>query len=474
MAKCDADETYFDCGGVMFDLRVVGGLVAQVHGEPQQQSIGIRDGYIVAVGDLADIPSRETIDVGGCLVLPGLIDTHVHLGFTDQDREWETETQLAAIGGVTTPLIYFRSTDNYWGNLTDFIDRGSNSSFVDFGIHLGILNDGHLEDFDRLVEHFGIRSIKMYTTYKDGSLARFGVVGQDDGFILDVMHRAAARGDVVVNVHCENDDIVKRGERFWAEGVTEPAARWAAMRPAIAEVEAIHRIGLFARETGARIHLPHVSSRRAIQAAISERRLGAQLSIESCPQYLMPQLASQSGRLVKVNPPVRPDEDGADLWQAFRSGDLDTLGTDHACWCRVDKTAESIVDVSPGFPGLGTLLPLMMDNVARGLITLADLVRVNVRAAKIFDLPHHGQVLPGFRADFAVVDMTSRREVAPEQLGGLSDFSPWEGRPLTGWPVLTILRGKVVARDGQIVGEPTGKYVRDLYRQAKGRWREGR
>jgi dihydroorotase-like cyclic amidohydrolase len=469
MAQRCAKNAYDDCGSLMLDLRVMGGLVAHLHGQPQQQSIGIRDGYIVAVGDLADLPSRVTLDVGGCLVLPGLIDTHVHLGFTDQDREWGTETQLAAIGGVTTPLIYFRSTEQYGANLTDFIDRGAAHSFVDFGVHLGILNDVHLADFDRLVEHYGIRSIKMYTTYKDGSLARFGVMGQDDGFILDVMHRAAARGDVVVNVHCENDDIVKRGQRFWAEGVTEPAARWAAMRPAIAEVEAIHRIGLFARETGARIHLPHVSSRRAIQAAISERRLGAQLSIETCPQYLMPRLASQSGRLVKVNPPVRPDEDGADLWGAFRSGELDTLGTDHACWCRVDKEAESIIDVSPGFPGLGTLLPLMMDNISRGLITPSDLVRVNARAAQIFDLPHHGQLLPGFRADLAVVDTTLRREVTPEQLGGLSDFSPWEGNPLTGWPVLTISRGQVVARDGKIVGEPTGKYVRDLYRQAKGR-----
>jgi dihydroorotase len=111
----------------------------------------------------------------------------------------------------------------------------------------------------------------------------------------------------------------------------------------------------------------------------------------------------------------------------------------------------------------------MMDNISRGLITPSDLVRVNARAAQIFDLPHHGQLLPGFRADLAVVDTTLRREVTPEQLGGLSDFSPWEGNPLTGWPVLTISRGQVVARDGKIVGEPTGKYVRDLYRQAKGR-----
>lgn len=451
----------------MLDLRVDGGLVAGLHGGPRQQSIGITNGEIVALGELGDATARRTIDAGGALVLPGLIDTHVHLGFTDQDREWETETRLAAIGGITTPLIYFRNTGDYWDRLPGFLERGSTNSYVDFAVHIGVLNDLHLAQLDALIEHFGIRSIKMYTTYKDGSLARFGVMGQDDGFILDVMKRAAARGDFVVNIHCENDDIVKRGQAHWGHGVTDPVAQWAAMRPAIAEVEAIHRIGLFARETGAHVHLPHVSSRHAIAAAVGERRLGARLSIESCPQYLMPRESSANGALVKVNPPVRPDEDGEELWNAFRAGELDTLGTDHACWCRADKTADRIDDVSPGFPGLGTLLPLMMDAVSRGVITTADLVRVNARAAQIFDLPQHGQILPGYRADLVIVDPARVRPVSPAELGGLSDFSPWEGRQLTGWPVTTVLRGTVVAQDGQVVEPPSGRYVRELYHQAK-------
>lgn len=452
----------------MFDLRIDGGLVASTATAPKAQSIGITDGYITALGDLGDLPARRTIDVDGAIVMPGLIDTHVHLGFTDQDLEWQTETRSAAIGGITTPLIYFRNVGSYWDHLPGFLEAGSANSYTDFGVHLGILNDAHLDDLDKLIDHFGVRSIKMYTTYKDGSLAAFGVVGQDDGFILDVMRAAAARGDFVINIHCENDDIVTRGQKYWGRDVEEPAAQWDAMRPAVAEVEAIQRIGLFARETGARVHLPHVSSRRAIEAALSQRQQGAQISIESCPQYLMPEASSESGALIKVNPPVRPGETGEELWEAFRSGQLDTLGTDHACWCRADKSASHIGEVAPGFPGLGTLLPLMMDSVARGLITTSDLVRVNARAAQVFDLPHHGQVLPGFRADLAIVDPLARREVTPDLLGSLSDFSPWEGRELTGWPVMTVLRGMVVAQDGEIVDEPRGRYVRSLYGQAQG------
>lgn len=451
----------------MFDLRIDGGMVVGPTGELTSQAIGVVNGHIAAIGELQDTAARRVLNADGALVLPGLIDTHVHLGFTDEDREWASETRLAAIGGVTTPLIYYRNVGDYRTRLPRFLERGSSNSHVDFGVHLGVLNDQHLAILGHLIDHFGIRSIKMYTTYKDGSLARFGVVGQDDGFILDVMKLAALRGDFVVNIHCENDDIVKRGQAFWADDVADPASRWAAMRPPIAEVEAIHRIGLFARETGARVHLPHVSSRRAIQAAISERQFGAKISIESCPQYLLPREASEGGALAKVNPPVRPDEDGEDLWRAFRNGDLDTLGTDHACWCRADKTAPTIDAVSPGFPGLGTLLPLMMDSVSRGLITLADLIRVNARAAKVFDLPRHGLVLPGCRADLVLVDLAARRTVEPELLGGLSDFSPWEGRTLTGWPVMTILRGEVIADHGEIVHEPHGRYVRQLYGQGK-------
>jgi len=451
----------------MLDLRIDGGLVAGPRGPARQQSVGVIDGLIVALGDLGEAPAAQTIDAGGAIVLPGLIDTHVHLGFTDEDREWETETRLAALGGVTTPLIYYRNTGDYWERLPEFLQRGSTNSYVDFAVHLGVLNDPHLAELDKLVDHFGIRSIKMYTTYKDGSLSRFGVVGQDDGFILDVMKLAAARGDVVVNIHCENDDIVKRGQSHWGHDLTDPVQQWAAMRPAIAEVEAIHRIGLFARETGARVHLPHVSSRRAIAAAVSERRLGARLSIETCPQYLMPRDASLNGALVKVNPPVRPDEDGEELWNAFRDGELDTLGTDHACWCRADKTANRVDDISPGFPGLGTLLPLMMDAVSRDVISTADLVRVNARAAQIFDLPRHGLALPGYRADLVIVDPAATRTVSPGDLGGLSDFSPWEGRPLSGWPAATVLRGHVIAQDGQIVDPPRGRYVREQYQQSR-------
>lgn len=452
----------------MFDLRIDHGLVARRDGEPRVASIGVRDGMIAAIGDLTGSDATQVIDADGALVVPGAIDTHVHLGFTDRDLEWSTETQMAAIGGITTPMIYFRDVGSYWETLPEFISAGTKNSHVDFAVHLGILNDNHLRDFDRLMPAFGIRSVKMYTTYKDGELAAFGIVGQDDGFILDVMRRAAARGDVVVNIHCENDDIVKRGERLWMDADAQPALQWSQARPPIAEVEAIRRVGLFARETGARIHLPHVSSEGALAAALQERALGANVSIETCPQYLRPQDAGERAALAKVNPPVRVDETGDRIWQAVGAGEVDTIGSDHACWCRSDKVAANISDVRPGFPGLGTVLPILMDGVINGRIAMSDYVRLNRRAAQVFDLPDLGQLEPGYAANIVIVD-PSERTVDAANLGGTSDFTPFEGVRLAGWPITTILRGAVVADQGQIVGEPTGRYLRSHYQQMSGK-----
>jgi dihydroorotase (multifunctional complex type) len=443
----------------MLDLRIDGALVVGPATTPRVESIGVVGESIVAIGDLGSISAKAVIDAGGSWALPGAIDTHVHLGFTDQDVEWSTETALAAVGGVTTPLIYFRSTGSYEGILEDFIADGDRLAAVDFAVHLGILQDDHLESFDYLIDRFGIRSIKMYTTYKNGELRRFGVIGQDDGFIVDVMRAAARRGDVVVNVHCENDDIITRGQRLWGGDVTDPIERWSTMRPPLAEVEAIRRMGLFARETGARLHLPHVGSTQALEAALSERALGAQISVETCPHYLRPELAVASGNSAKVNPPVRPDQDGEAMWAAIGSGRIDTLGTDHACLCLADKTGP-VEQARPGFPGLGTLLPVIMDGVIAGRMSLSHYARCMARAAEVFDLPQHGRLAPGYRADIVLVDPDVRRRVKAKSLGGYSDLSPFEGCELTGWPVRTILRGRTVAEEGEIVGDPRGRYVR--------------
>ena len=444
-----------------FDLRIDGGLVVGPAGPPRVASVGLRAGRIAAVGELDGHPADETVDAGGLAVLPGVIDTHVHLGFTDEAREWHTESRAALVGGVTTMCVYYRNAGEYDELLPGFIAAGERDSLADFVVHLGILHDGHLERLGDHVARYGLRTIKMYTTYKRGELSSFGAMGQDDGFILDVMRAVAELGGVRVHVHCENDDIAERGGRRWRDEGT-PGAQWSRTRPPVAEVEAIRRIALLARTAGAPVFIPHVSSEAALDAALAERAAGTDLRCETCPQYLASARLDRPDHLAKVNPPVRVEESGERLWAALRSGDIDVVGTDHACWTRADKTAPNVLEARPGFPGMGTLLPVLLDGVNRGALTLGDVAAAQLRAAELLGLGERGAVAPGHAADLVLVDMAREREVNSTDLQGLSDFTPYEGLTLRGWPVLTVKGGRVAVRDGRLEEDaPRGAYLRD-------------
>lgn len=447
----------------MIDLRIDGGRLVRPRGEPRTESIAIRDGRIVALGDyeeLRALEAREVIDADGLHVFPGAIDTHFHIGFSDPEREWETEPRAAARGGTTTILVYFRSLELYDELLPAFIDQARRDSVVDFAIHLGVLHDGHLERFRDYVERFGLRSLKMYTTYKGGDMREFGILGQDDGFMYDVLRAAADVPDFTVNVHCENDELVERGRSHWVERELPPLVLHSHIRPPIAEVEAIRRVSLLARAAGARLFVPHVSSAEALAAAVAERAAGTRLHVETCPHYLLAGDLQPAGPLAKVNPPVRTASDASALWAALAAGQVDTLGSDHAATMKAGKLEDILVS-RPGFPGSGLILPTLADGIARGRIRYADYSRLQLNAAQLFSLPGKGLIRTGFDADLVLVDMTRRQRVDEAWASGVSDFSPYAGIELTGWPVRTLLQGRTIALDGEVVDEPgRGRYLR--------------
>lgn len=447
----------------MIDLRIDGGRLVRPRGEPRVESIAVRDGRIVALGDyeeLRSLEAREVIDADGLHVFPGAIDTHFHIGFTDPDREWDTEPRAAARGGTTTILVYFRSLELYDDLLPAFIDQARRDSIVDFAIHLGILHDGHLDRFKEYVERFGLRSLKMYTTYKGGDMREFGIIGQDDGFMYDVLRAAATVPDFTVNVHCENDELVERGRSHWVERDLPPLALHSHIRPPIAEAEAIRRVSLLARASGARLFIPHVSSAEALAAAVAERAAGTRLHVESCPHYLLAGDLQKAGPLAKVNPPVRTEDDAAALWAAIAAGQVDTLGSDHAATMRAAKLDDILVS-RPGFPGSGLILPTLADGIARGRIKYSDYSKLQLNAAQLFSLPGKGLIRTGYDADLVLVDMTKRQPVDTGWASGISDFSPYAGMELTGWPIRTLLQGRTIVLDGDGVDEPRrGRYLR--------------
>lgn len=447
----------------MIDLRIDGGRLVRPRGEPRVESIAVKDGKIVALGDrdqLSELETAEVLDADGLHVFPGAIDTHFHIGFTDPDREWETEPPAAARGGTTTILVYFRSLDLYDTILPEFIEQAQRDSILDFAVHLGILHDGQLERFRDYVDRFGLRSLKMYTTYKGGDMRQFGILGQDDGFILDVFRAAAEIPDFTVNVHCENDELVERGRSHWLDRGLADLELHSHIRPPVAEVEAIRRTALLARTAGARLFVPHVSSAEALAAAVAERSAGTRLHVETCPHYLLAEELQPAGALAKVNPPVRRAGDAEALWAGLASGAVAAVGSDHAATMEEGKRQDIVVS-RPGFPGSGLILPVLADGISKGRITFADYARLQTNAAKLFSLPTKGLIRVGFDADLVLVDMGSRRPVDTEWASGVSDFSPYTGVELTGWPVRTILRGRTLVEDGEVVADPgRGRYLR--------------
>jgi dihydropyrimidinase len=441
--------------------------VVRPDGSITEGSVLIDDGRIAGIETGSGAESagaRTVIEVGGRHVLPGLIDTHFHVGFHSRERDFETETAAAALGGVTTVCRYYRHLGAYEETLARDIELGDRTSHTDFVVHLGLLTDQQLRGLPRWVEDWGIRSFKMYTCYKDDEGAALGIRGQDDGFLLDAFEALAEIGDVVANVHCENQEIIARAgvaERRSPLGTTD-LARWSAARPPVAEAEAIRRVAFLAREAGAELFVPHVSGDAALLAVADAKKSGQPIAAETCPHYLALDTDAPIGVLAKINPPIRPAADAAHLWEGLRDGLLDVVGSDHGTTMRDSKRPGDPFGSAPGFQGVGTILPVLLDHgIDRGRITIGTIARMQARAAEVFRIPGRGRIEPGADSDLVVVDLDRERRVDAAMLGGASDFSVLEGQVLRGWPAMTFLRGRLIAADGKLVGFPgQGGYVR--------------
>jgi dihydroorotase (multifunctional complex type) len=443
------------------ELAVVNGDVVFPWGVRSGLNIGMAEGKIVRLTS-EPIDAQRVLDATGQFVFPGFIDTHTHIGFAGIDDEIATETKGAVVGGITTCLIYYRQLEVYGENLKSFIQQGAASAYVDFGVHLGMLIDDHLAQVREINRELGISSFKMYTCYKDGELAPFGVRGEDDGFMVDAFRILAEIPNSVVNVHSENDDVYLRRLQTLKAGKVSgtPLQQWSWTRPPFGEAEAISRVAMFARLANARVFIPHVGSQAALEACVKARSEGTKLHFETCPHYLLLNAEGEGHvQYAKVNPPVREESDRLAMLQALREGIVDTVGTDHATIPLDGKVGKSVWSARPGFPGLDTMVPALMDLVTSGVLAPEALARATDRSARLFSLTNKGRIEVGLDADLTICDPHVTRKIVAEELASWSDLSVFEGMSMTGWPSFTILRGRVVAEAGNLVGEHSGRYV---------------
>jgi len=414
--------------------------------------IGIRDGRIAALGDLFGASAIEEIDLTGLTLLPGVIDSHVHFREpgAEAKEDLATGSAAAALGGVTA-VFEMPNTKPPTTNpaaLADKLARAAGRSWVDHAFFLGATAEAlpHLAAWEKLP---GCAGIKLFMGSSTGSLLL-----DDDAGLAALL----AAGTRRIAAHCEDEARLKQ-RRPLAETEGHPRAHphW---RDAEAALIATRRLVGLAEQAGRRIHILHVTTAEEV-AFLADHKDWA--SVEVTPQHLTltaPDCYERLGTLAQMNPPLRDARAREALWAAVANGVVDTLGSDHAPHLRDEKA--QVYPASPsGMPGVQTLVPLMLDHVAEGrlgLERLADLTSAG--PARLFGLIGKGRIAVGYDADFTVVDLKAERVIDNAQIASRCGWTPFDGKRVTGWPVATLLRGRVIMRDGALLGAPDGRPLR--------------
>ncbi len=430
------------------ELKLRGGRVHLPSG-PAEVDVGVSGGKIVAIGTVGD--AGETIDCTGLDVLPGVIDSQVH--FREPGLEYkedlESGSRSAVLGGVTAVFEMPNTKPNTDSEaaVADKLQRAHHRMWCDHAFYVGATNHNaeHLAELERLP---GTAGVKIFMGASTGDL-----LVSDDANLARVL----ASGHRRVAIHAEDEFRMQErlGERVPGDPSSHPV--WRDDESAILATRRILRLARAARR---RIHVLHVTTPAELEL------LGQNKDIATCevtPQHLT--LAGEEaypriGTYAQMNPPIRSGAHRDGLWHWLRQGVPDVLGSDHAPHTKEEK-AKAYPDSPSGMPGVQTLLPLMLNHVAEGRLTLQRLIDLtSAGPQRIFGLVGKGRIVPGYDADFTVVDLKSRWTVDEAWLSSRCGWSPFTGMELTGRPVGTIIRGNRVMWEGQLANQAIGEPVR--------------
>ena len=435
-----------------FDMIVQGGEVVN-HAGRGFADIGIRGGKFAAVGDLSRASAGEVFDAKGLVVLPGVIDSQVH--FREPGLEWkedlESGSRCAVLGGVTAvfemPNTEPNTTDP--GALEDKLKRARHRMHCDHAFYIGGThgNAAFLGELERLP---GCCGVKVFMGASTGTL----LVADDAGVesVLRSINRRAA-------FHSEDEyRLVER----------RPLARtgdWTSheeVRDDISAIQSTQRLVGLAKGLGKRIHELHVTTHQEITFLADHKDVA---SVELTPQHLTltaPDAYERLKGLAQMNPPIRGAVHQAALWRGIEMGVADVLGSDHAPHTLEEKARPYPASPS-GMPGVQTLVPVMLTHVANGRLTLERFVDLTSHGQqRIFGTADKGRIAEGYDADLTIVDLKVKRTLRHQDMATRSGWTPFDGMEVTGWPIATIIRGRVVMRDDQIVAPSLGEPVRFL------------
>lgn len=435
-------------------------------------SLRIEEGVVTEMGSLAPLAGEEVVDAIGKLVMPGGVDVHTHMdmdvGVAHVSDDFYTGTVAAACGGTTTIVDHMGFGPKGCSirhQLGVYHRLAEGRAVIDYSFHgvMDRVDDGILREIGELVEE-GITSHKIYLTYGNKV---------SDGEAFRLMERARELG-VLLTVHPENDGVVSYlREKFRAEGKIEPIYH-AESRPPECEAEAINRMILLARMAGdAPLYIVHLTCGLGLDYIKQARRYGQRrLYAETCPQYLLLDKSCyerEDGEGLKyvISPPLRDRENNGMLWQGIEDGVIDTIATDHCPFFFSGEKQLGRYDftkIPGGAPGVEARMALIFsEGVSKGRISAEDFVRiVSAAPARLTGLyPRKGILAPGSDGDVVIIDPEKRVRLTHSLLHENVDYTPYEGVELTGWPVMTISSGRIIAKEGVFMGaKGAGRFLK--------------
>ncbi|MHA2247060.1 MAG: dihydropyrimidinase [Candidatus Hodarchaeales archaeon] len=454
------------------DLIIKGGTIVTAT-EKYIADIGIENGKIKVIGDLAWNNEIKTIDATGKLIMPGFIDAHVHLslpfsGSISADS-FETGTRAAAAGGVTTVVDFAIQAKG--SSLEEAIRKrkaeADGEVYVDYSLHGGITdwNENTKAELPDIIKKEGISSFKMFMIYKsEGWLTT-------DPVLIEALEETKKLGGMI-QVHAESVDLLdsliakhhnkEEMEKYgaWLHVIT---------RPNIIEAEAIQRAITWAEYTGGHLFIVHMSTGEGAAMVKAARGRGVNVIAETCPQYLILNeevFKSENGHLFATCPQIKSEKDGQRLWQGLAEGSISTIGTD-TCTFNTEQKAMwkgDFTKIPFGLPGTELMVPLLYnDGVKAGKISLRKMIEVgSTNPAKVYGLyPQKGSLRAGSDADIVIFDSDKEVIVDYKNMETNCDWNPFQGKKLKGYPHLTLVRGKVVGKEGKCISEKGhGRFVK--------------
>lgn len=441
----------------MWDLFVKNGqTIVDIDGRPSSRpfDLAVKEGKIVALGEnlAADGPSggaSEVIDAKGWTVLPGVIDSQVHFrwpGLTDKE-DIAHGSRAAVLGGVATylemPNTKPSTTDAR--TLAAKLAQASENSWANFGFFIGA-NGKNLGEL--VVPTPGRCGVKIFLGSSTGDLLL-----TDEGLLREIFSQVSGP----IAIHSEDERILKERESIRRQGKSAHAhLRWRNVASALKSTEKVLQI---ARQTGKKIHILHVSTKEEMLLLKDNKDI---CTVEVTPQHLSlsaPDCYDRLGTYAQMNPPIRTLDHQEALWEGIATGVVDVIGSDHAPHTREEKD-RGYPQAPSGMPGVQTLLPLMLDHVHRGRLTLERLVELLCSGpARLYRLKSKGRIAIGADGDLTIVDLKKKHTLSHKEMASKCGWTPFDGQEVVGMPVATILSGKVVMKNGEISGPPRGRPI---------------